>query len=89
MSNVVEPALAGFDELFVEFGQILRESGMVVGSDDVITFCSAVAELDPTDIMDIYWSGRATLVRKKENVPVYNARFREFFLLLSEEVIYQ
>lgn len=85
MSNVVEPALAGFDELFVEFGQILRESGMVVGSDDVITFCSAVAELDPTDIMDIYWSGRATLVRKKENVPIYNARFREFFLLLSEE----
>ena len=77
--------MAGFDELFVEFGQVLREAGMVVGSDDVITFCSAIALLDPTDIMDIYWSGRATLVRKNDHVPVYNAKFREFFLLLEDD----
>jgi uncharacterized protein with von Willebrand factor type A (vWA) domain len=34
--------------------------------------------------MDVYWSGRVTLVRKKDNVPLYNKRFQAFFLDISE-----
>lgn len=69
-----------FDELFIEFGQQLRVSGLSVGSDDVISFCQGMAELDPTDIVDIYWSGRTTLVHRKDQIPIYDERFREFFL---------
>ncbi len=76
---------AGFDELFVEFGQTLRSSGLVIGSDDVISFCQAVAELNPSDVMDIYWSGRTTLIRRRENIPIYNAKFQEFFLDIGPE----
>lgn len=71
---------AGFDELFVEFGHRLRDSGLSIGSDDVISFCQGIAELNPTDIADIYWSGRTTLVHRKDQIPTYDIKFREFFL---------
>jgi uncharacterized protein with von Willebrand factor type A (vWA) domain len=69
-----------FDELFIEFGQQLRASGLPIGSDDVISFCQGIAQLNPTDIVDIYWSGRTTLVHRKDHIPIYNSEFREFFL---------
>jgi CheY-like chemotaxis protein len=71
---------ASFDELFVEFGQELRGVGLSIGSDDVIAFCQAIAELNPTNLLDIYWSGRTTLVRRRDQIPTYTAKFREFFL---------
>lgn len=79
------PLTEGFDELFVEFGQELRTAGLIIGSDDVITFCHAVAQLDPTDVMDVYWSGRTTLVRRKDAIGPYNYTFRKFFLDISED----
>ena len=73
-------SLNGFDELFVEFGQALRSAGLPVGTDDILNFCAGVGELDVTDIMDVYWAGRATLIRRREYVPTYNIIFRQFFL---------
>jgi hypothetical protein len=83
MTSSLAPDLTGFDELFIEFAHDLREHGMVIGSDDVITFLSGIAVLDATDVMDVYWSGRTTLVRKKDNVPLYNRRFQSFFLTIE------
>jgi hypothetical protein len=83
MTSSLAPDLTGFDELFIEFAHDLREHGMVIGSDDVITFLSGIAVLDATDVMDVYWSGRTTLVRKKDNVPLYNKRFQSFFLTIE------
>ena len=79
------PNSVGFDELFVEFGQTLRRAGLVIGSDDVISFCQALGELNPSDMMDIYWAGRTTLVRRRENIPTYNVVFKSFFLEITEE----
>lgn len=73
------PLSEGFDELFVEFAQELRLHGMLIGTDDVITFCNAVSVLDATDVMDVYWGGRTSLIRRKENIPVYNELFQRFF----------
>ena len=69
-----------FEELFVEFGDALRKADQSVGSDDILAFCTAVSELNPTDLVDIYWSGRITLVHKKDSLPIYTQKFREFFL---------
>ena len=85
MTSSQAPELTGFDELFIEFAQDLRFHGMVIGSDDVITYLSAISVLDASDIMDVYWSGRITLVRKKDNVSLYNKRFQAFFLDISED----
>ena len=85
MTSSQAPELTGFDELFIEFAQDLRFHGMVIGSDDVITFLSGISVLDATDVMDVYWSGRITLVRKKDNIPLYNKRFQAFFLDISDD----
>jgi uncharacterized protein with von Willebrand factor type A (vWA) domain len=84
MTSSQAPELTGFDELFIEFAHDLRLHGMVIGSDDVITYLSAISVLDASDIMDVYWSGRITLVRKKDNIPLYNKRFQAFFLDISD-----
>ena len=70
----------GFDALLVDFGHALRRAGLPVGTDDILTFCSGMAALDVTDLMDVYWAGRTTLVRRRDHVPVYNIVFRQFFL---------
>ena len=84
MTSSQAPELTGFDELFIEFAQDLRFHGLVIGSDDVITYLSAISVLDARDIMDVYWSGRIALVRKKDNIPLYNKRFQAFFLDIGE-----
>jgi uncharacterized protein with von Willebrand factor type A (vWA) domain len=71
---------AGFITLFTEFGHELRAVGMPIGSDDVMAYCSAIAELNPSDILDIYWAGRSTLVSKRDHIPLYDNVFRAFFL---------
>ncbi len=85
MTSSQAPELTGFDELFIEFAQDLRLHGLVIGSDDVITYLSAISVLDASDIMDVYWSGRIALVRKKDNIPLYNKRFQAFFLDISPD----
>ena len=77
-------SLSGFDELLVEFGQTLRHAGISLGSDDILTFCSGVSELDVSDLMDVYWAGRATMLRRQDQVPIYNTVFRLFFLNIEE-----
>jgi uncharacterized protein with von Willebrand factor type A (vWA) domain len=67
------------DAVFVEFGHALRDVGLPIGTDDILTFCAGVNELDVTDVMDVYWAGRATLVRRREHVPIYNEIFQRFF----------
>lgn len=67
-------------EVLVDFAHVLRADGLPVGSGDVLTYASAVAVLDPAELLDIYWAGRTSLVTRREDVPVYDAAFRRFFL---------
>jgi uncharacterized protein len=58
------------------FGRTLRTEGVAVGTGRIATFCRAAALLSPDDL---YWAGRATLVARRQDVPVYDRVFREFF----------
>jgi uncharacterized protein with von Willebrand factor type A (vWA) domain len=71
---------AGFVGLLTGFGRELRGSGVAVGSGDILTFCAAMEPLDPTDLMDLYWAGRATLVSKRDDIAIYDEVFRRYFL---------
>lgn len=64
----------------LEFCGVLRDEGMVVGTDDAMTFASAVSLLDPGKLEDVYWAGRATLAHGRQSIPVYDVCFRRFFL---------
>jgi uncharacterized protein len=67
-------------DLLVEFGHELRDAGVPVGSGDVLTYCTAAAALDPTDLEDLYWAGRTTMVTRRDQITVYDRVFRQFFL---------
>jgi uncharacterized protein with von Willebrand factor type A (vWA) domain len=58
------------------FGRALREEGLPVGTGRIASFCKAAAKLSPDDL---YWAGRATLVARREHIPVYDRVFRSFF----------
>ncbi|GAA1796158.1 VWA domain-containing protein [Planosporangium flavigriseum] len=66
--------------VLVDFANDLRRAGVAVGSGDVLTYCAALALLDPTDLLDLYWTGRTTMVTRREHLPVYDRVFRKFFL---------
>jgi uncharacterized protein with von Willebrand factor type A (vWA) domain len=69
-----------FVGLLVDFGHELRDAGLPVGSGDVMTFCTAMAALDPSELLDLYWAGRTTMVTRRDQIPVYDRVFRRFFL---------
>jgi uncharacterized protein with von Willebrand factor type A (vWA) domain len=74
------PERAPFIALLVDFTAELRSAGLSIGSGDVLTYCAAAGALDPTDLLDLYWGGRTTLVTRRESIPVYDRVFRRFFL---------
>src|SRR6266545_4170466 len=69
----VLPALAGF-------GRELRAAGLPVGTGQVLSFCQGLSHLDPTDLRDIYWSGRACLVSRHDDLAAYDNAFAHYFL---------
>jgi len=58
------------------FGRALRAEGLPVGTGRIASFCRAAALLSPDDL---YWAGRATLVARRDQIPVYDRVFRTFF----------
>ncbi|HWM01106.1 MAG TPA: VWA domain-containing protein, partial [Actinophytocola sp.] len=72
--------MADLVRVLVDFGRALRAEGLAVGTGDVLVFCGAMAPLDPTDLVDLYWGGRTTLVNRRDDLPVFDEVFRRFFL---------
>jgi uncharacterized protein len=64
----------------VDFARALRAAGLTVGSGDIVTYVRVMSTLDPADIEDLYWGGRTALVTRRDDIPVYDRVFREFFL---------
>lgn len=62
------------------FARDLRSSGLVVGSAQIISYCQALARLDPSDLRDLYWAGRTCLVSHKSDLAVYDDVFAGYFL---------
>jgi uncharacterized protein len=77
---VPDRAPAPFAGVLVGFARELRAAGLVVGTGDVLTYTSAMTPLDPSDLVDLYWAGRATLVSRKEDIAAYDQVFRRYFL---------
>jgi uncharacterized protein len=80
------PRNNGFVTVLVDFGRALRSKGLAIGSGDILTYCAAMAPLDPTDLIDLYWAGRTTMVVRREDIVVYDEVFRSFFLASDSPV---
>jgi uncharacterized protein with von Willebrand factor type A (vWA) domain len=64
------------EETLTRFGRALRNEGLEVGSGRIAEFCRAAALLPPDDL---YWAGRATLLARNADIPVYDDVFEAFF----------
>jgi uncharacterized protein len=69
-----------FTAVLLGFARELRAAGLRVGTGDVLSYLAAMTPLDPSDLLDLYWAGRATLLCRHEDEPVYDRVFAEYFL---------
>src|SRR5215469_6155681 len=79
-SSPVPEASDPFTSVLVGFAAELRAAGLTVGTGDVLTYFAAMTPLDPTDLVDLYWAGRTTLVGRHEDQGIYDRVFRSYFL---------
>ena len=63
----------------VAFVRALRQAGLVVPIDATATFAAALDHVDLGTGDDVYWAGRATLVRRADDVAAYDHLFAAFF----------
>ncbi len=57
----------------------LRQAGIEVPIDGSVRYVAALDVLDPGEPDDVYWAGRATLLHRPEDRPVYDLVFAGFF----------
>jgi uncharacterized protein with von Willebrand factor type A (vWA) domain len=67
------------DALPVAFGRVLRAMGLDVPVGSVVLLAQALGATGLSDRDHVYWAGRATLLRKPEDVPAYDAAFHAFW----------
>ena len=60
----------------VRFGHVLRRKGVPIGPERIRVFCEAAAAIAP---VDLYWAGRASLLWRPDQIPIYDDVFQHFF----------
>jgi uncharacterized protein with von Willebrand factor type A (vWA) domain len=66
-------------EVAVAFGRVLRGVGLSVPISSTIAFGEALALLGLDERDNVYWAGRATLVRRPEDSELYDRAFTVFW----------
>ena len=63
----------------VAFARILRGTGLDVPLDSVIVFVGALTQLGLENRENVYWSAHATLIRRHEDVQIFDRAFKVFW----------
>lgn len=63
----------------VSFCRVLRSEGLTSPVADVFTFIRALGVLGAAETETVYWAGRATLVRRPEDIELYDRAFASFW----------
>lgn len=63
----------------VAFVRLLRQAGVSAPVDATANYVEALDALDLGEPEDVYWAGRATLVRRQEDVAAYDVVFAGYF----------
>ena len=71
------------ERMAVAFARVLRGAGLRVPLGSVLTFVDALGRLRLDDHDQVYWAGRATLVRHPEDIPLYDRSFEVFWLAVT------
>ena len=71
--------MAGLDTVAVTMARTLRGLGVAAPPDATLAYAAALAEVGVHRRSSAYWAGRATLVRRPEDVPAYDRAFAAVF----------
>jgi uncharacterized protein with von Willebrand factor type A (vWA) domain len=71
--------LAGPERIVTGFCAALRAAGLSVPTGSVVIFAEALSRVGLEEQAGVYWAGRATLVRRLEDVPVYDRVFDSYW----------
>jgi uncharacterized protein with von Willebrand factor type A (vWA) domain len=83
---VLEPGRTSDPErIAVGFAAALRAIGLAVPTGSVVAFLQALGALGIGSRDAVYWAGRATLVRRGEDVPSYDEVFDAYWLRLPPD----
>ena len=82
MSTALAPQTPA-ERMAVAFSRVLRGAGLRVPLGSVLTFVDALGRLQLTERDQVYWAGRATLVRNPEDVALYDRSFKVFWMAAS------
>ncbi|MBO0894441.1 MAG: VWA domain-containing protein, partial [Acidimicrobiales bacterium] len=66
--------------LAVAFARVLRGAGLDVPVGSAVVFAQALSAVGLLNRDHVYWAGRATLVRRSEDLAAYDRAFASFFL---------
>lgn len=67
------------ETMAVSFARVLRGGGLDVPVDSVVSFVRALGELTLDERSQVYWAGRTTLVRRHEDIAIYDRAFSAFW----------
>jgi hypothetical protein len=67
------------ENIAISFARVLRGAGVSVPLDSVLTFVQALEVVSLEHREDVYWAGRATLVRKPEDHGIFDRAFAVFW----------
>src|SRR3954452_25454687 len=67
------------EALAVAFGRLLRGAGLSVPIGSVLAFGEALGAVGLEERDGVYWAARATLVRRPEDVPLFDRAFGIFW----------
>jgi uncharacterized protein with von Willebrand factor type A (vWA) domain len=76
----VPPAVGRPERAAVAFARLLRGAGLAVPPDVTVAYAEALAAVGLGRPEGVYWAGRATLVRRPEDIDVYDQLFDAFWL---------
>lgn len=65
--------------LAVTFCRVLRTAGITMPIGNVILYVEALGELGLTNRDDVYWAGRSTLLRRPEDIELFDRAFAVFW----------
>ncbi len=71
--------MAAVEEVAVTMARTLRGLGVPAPPDATVAYATALAEVGISRRSSAYWAGRATLVRRPEDVPAYDRAFAAVF----------
>ena len=63
----------------VGFARALRDAGLPIGVAETEAFAQALTWIDPLVRREVYLAARATLVRRREDLAVFDELFAKFF----------